>query len=772
VSVRLHGLVPLLLAAMALPSPARAQGGTPSGRLRVIEESRIDARRAIDFHAALSRDTVFVGQQATYQVAVFLSEDARSRLRRNPELLPPELRGLLAYEIGAPLRIAPQDIGGQRYEAHVFQRALFPVAPGTLLVPSPQLSYALPQSSSYFSREERFVVRAESAQLVVRPLPTDGRPPGFTGAVGRFALSVRLDTSRARVGDPLVVTMRVAGTGNVKLLTRPVLDVPWADAVEGPERMEVDTSTTIVRGAREFDWILTPRRSGRLVLPVQGFSYFDPDAARYAVARTVERTVEVAPGVILAPEEDEDGAALTLRPWRLRGDGAPGAASGGAVPDDGRPAAAAARHGVGAALPPWGWLLLLLVPAPAVWWWLRGSGRARRRDASAAATPGAAHAPKATADAGTTAVRRLRRTVYTELAARLGVDAQGLVDRRRASRLLRRCGVTAETANQALELLADLDHASFGGGSAGARDRVDALERRAADVTRHLDAEAIGGRSSARTRSRPDGTASVATAIALSVALLAIGDDLRAQSPRAATAPATIEAAAAFDSAVADYAQRRYGASAAKFTRLAHAWPTDPDLLVNWGTAAWAAGDTVDAVIAWQRAARLDPFATDVQERLALLPAGASGGVAEVPMVPVRPLVFAAAAAWCVAWLLLTLVAHDRARLPVRIRAADASDWRVATGGLLLLAALVGTGAAWWTTRRLEGRELAVVTRTATMRAAPGSDAEAVGGVATGDVVRIEATRNDWQRVAHADGRVGWLPQGRLRALTDAPDDR
>jgi SH3-like domain-containing protein len=45
-----------------------------------------------------------------------------------------------------------------------------------------------------------------------------------------------------------------------------------------------------------------------------------------------------------------------------------------------------------------------------------------------------------------------------------------------------------------------------------------------------------------------------------------------------------------------------------------------------------------------------------------------------------------------------------------------------------------------------------------------------MGGVATGDMVRMLDTREGWQHVQHADGRVGWLPESRLVALLgDAP---
>ena len=68
----------------------------------VVSKSRLDPSTGVNFHALVTPDTVYVGEQATYQVGVFLNDDVRYRLRRNPEFIPPELRSMLAYDLSAP----------------------------------------------------------------------------------------------------------------------------------------------------------------------------------------------------------------------------------------------------------------------------------------------------------------------------------------------------------------------------------------------------------------------------------------------------------------------------------------------------------------------------------------------------------------------------------------------------------------------------------------------------------------------------------------------
>lgn len=744
--LRVFALVGCLAAAL----PAAALHAQPSPTA-ILDRLQANGNRPIDFHAATFPDTVYVGQQVTYQVAVLLSESARARLRRNPEFLPPELRGLLAYELGTPRRVAPRSYGGGTFEAHVFQRALFAVAPGTLMVPAPQLSYTLPQSSSYFSREERFIVRAESAQLVVKPLPDAGRPQDYTGAVGVLRASVNLDSSTARVGDPLVLTMRVDGTGNVKLLPRPVLEVSWASSVPGTERVSVDTSGAMVRGYKEFDWILTPTKSGSVEVPTLRYSYFDPYRGEYAYAETAPSVLSVDDGTLATTAEGDNVSVVPLRTWR-----------------------GASTSSLAEQLATWRVplaLLLLLAPLP----WLAlviaarvGGTRRARSDADVGGLSTAA--PRVVTDDAGDHARYTRRTLLGALARRLNVSPQELVSRRDVERTVRRRGVTRDTTQALLTLLDALAEQGFSEVPGQAAGRAD-LTARADALLARIDAEAVTHARAIRSARHAQARFALIIAVGAAAfvgaprvtAALQVGAGTAApvRAVAAPSAPDRTALEAIVTRATGLYEQRQYSRSAELFAEAVDARPADADLLANWGAAAWAAGDTVSAVIAWQRAARLEPVAVDLQERLTSLPAGARGGVAEVPMIPVPALVLASIAAWLLGWMLLAIVRARR-------RGGHTSAWMgfASTAAAFALLLAVGTGAAAaWGFRELDATGVLVVRRPETMRTAPGNDANAMGGVATGDVVRVEDAAEGWLKVLHADGRRGWLPAGRTVPL-------
>src|SRR5215469_6972752 len=100
-------------------------------QLAIVTKAPIDTAQPVNFHAMVMPDTVFVGQQVTYEVGVFLDDQLRLRLRRNPEFVPPEPRAMLAYDLPASAASnSTRRVGDHDYEVHVFQRALFPLEPG------------------------------------------------------------------------------------------------------------------------------------------------------------------------------------------------------------------------------------------------------------------------------------------------------------------------------------------------------------------------------------------------------------------------------------------------------------------------------------------------------------------------------------------------------------------------------------------------------------------------------------------------------------------
>ncbi|MBP7551089.1 MAG: BatD family protein [Gemmatimonadaceae bacterium] len=555
----------------------------------------VAAQDGVGFRASIGPDTVYVGQQALYSLTVSLPAEVRQRLRRNPVFVPPEARAMLAYE----LPMSKGDPTREGSEVHVFRRALFPLTPGRYQIAPSQLTYALPQSPSFFSREEERTLRSESVTLVAIDPPLVGRPSAWLGAVGRWRVTARTDAREGRVGDPLVLTLRVEGIGNATLLPRPALAVTWADVVAEDERVTLDTTPNALGGSKEFSWLLTPRTAGAREVPAVEFVFFDPGTRRYEVARTVPIALRVREG---------DYVSIT------RAAGATGRDSALAL----RPALEGPRPLTLPRLALWGWLALA---APLPWAFL--AFRRRRPKPVRPLTAAERLARPGSAEQGA-----LRTLFEAALRDRTGVRLDRETAPGALSAALRREGVTAETAKDAEYLRDALDQASYARGARPAdhRDRVRALLDRVAK-----EARAKG-------------------ALLLLAGALMLGARLTAQGAN--------EALAAFSEGQTAYLGRDFARARDAFLRASRAAPRDPAAWANLGTAAWQAGDTASAVLGWQRALRLDPMAADLRPRLARARAPQDRGAALVLPVPPLPMAALALVLWCAAWGVLALRAR------------------------------------------------------------------------------------------------------------------
>ncbi len=255
---------------------------------------------AVQFQTRAIPDTVYVGQQVTYDAVTLVDDATRVRLHANPEYTPSPVAGVTVYDF--PFDTAAiSDVlqNGTHLRRYLYRRALFPLSAGSYVIPPATLRYTVPESDGYLSHSRVAVLQSAADTFVALALPAAGRPIGFSGAVGELRDTIWTDGTPPRAGDTFVVTVRVSGIGNLNLLPRPALKVDWAALVPGAERLAWDSTGTVVRGSKEFDWIATPRVIGELSIPAVRYDYFNPTTRRYEAATTslLPLTVAAAAGL-------------------------------------------------------------------------------------------------------------------------------------------------------------------------------------------------------------------------------------------------------------------------------------------------------------------------------------------------------------------------------------------------------------------------------------------------------------------------------------------
>ena len=682
---------------------SRAGDGVPT----VVARARIDTSLDVNFRALTEPETVYVGQQANYEVAVFLNETVRDRLRRNPTFYPPDMQSMLAYDLPAVTGDPPKrKVGTRCFDALVYQRALFPLVAGRFVIAPAQLVYSLPLSSSFFSREESHELVTDSTILVAVEPPPAGRPPEYVGAVGDLAIAARLDSRRGRVGDPMLLTVRLSGAGNVKLFPPPQLDIPWANLVRADERVQVDSAARRIRGAKEFDWVLTPKVAGELDVPPIRYGYFNPDTRRYAVTAAAPAHVTIAPGFLAIADTLRSEPTLAIRS-RYRG-------------PVGRPPHERAYF----------WLFLALAPLPAMLGTIR---RAPRRVVTPSATARLRALARRTDAHDACEVRRLFASALGE---RLGISPGRFTRPGTLARALRRAGVSQDVAIDAEALLRALDEAAF---SPATPIHGSAIERAIA-IARIVDVEALP---------KPELRLAQLLVLLLAVALPLSADALRAASLDAAERD--------FDRGVHAYTAHQFTVARSAFASVTRIVPWAPDGWANLGTAAWSGNDTAFAVIGWQRALRLEPTAQDVRDRLQLAQTTGFGSIGFVPPLSSGITLWIGAALWVLSWLVAALLVWRRS-LTRRV-AVRRSAYALAICGVLLLLAGLDVD------QRLAARNLGVIRSTSRLSSDPALGGETRGTAVIGEVARTVRRQGAWTFVSLDDGREGWIESSILAPL-------
>jgi hypothetical protein len=291
-------------------------------------------------HLLVSPTTVRVGEQVDVVTAAWFPRELRLQLRRPPTLQPPVIDGVWSYPQATPPGIAAtRNIRGNWYDLFVSHQVVFPLVPGTINIPRATLKYSTPVAMQFFSQEERFALTSDPETLTVQPLPDQGRPVAFNGAVGSgLTLERRLAEPSAQVGEAIPIEFVLRGEGNTALWPAP--EVRWSSS--GRAYMErVDERLTgaegKVGGTKTFRFLVVPDSAGLLPLPAVSYSYFDLSSNRY-------HTLQISPGSLPVAPAGEAATASALPPSLL--------------PDQG----AAWTWQLGHRVPEWVWIVVLLLP--------------------------------------------------------------------------------------------------------------------------------------------------------------------------------------------------------------------------------------------------------------------------------------------------------------------------------------------------------------------------------------------------------------------------
>ena len=157
-------------------------------------------------------------------------------------------------------------------------------------------------------------VTAGSRTIDVKPLPEEGKPSDFKGAVGDFSFDVTTTKTQLNATESLQAKIAVNGKGNLKLFELPKLTVPSSLEVYEPEHKEnVRTNLNGMQGSISDTYTIVPQYKGKYPIPTISFSYFDLKTERYKRITSDEIVIDVLEGPSASVNNPENEVSNTTK---------------------------------------------------------------------------------------------------------------------------------------------------------------------------------------------------------------------------------------------------------------------------------------------------------------------------------------------------------------------------------------------------------------------------------------------------------------------------
>lgn len=144
-------------------------------------------------------------------------------------------------------------------------------------------------------------ISAGNRTIDVKPLPEEGKPSNFTGAVGDFKFDVATNKQQLDATESLELSVRVSGNGNLKLFNLPKIKLASSLEVYEPTREDnIRTQRNGMSGAMIEKYTVVPQYKGTYPIRPVSFSYFNPKTASYTTLTSEEIIVDVENGPLSA----------------------------------------------------------------------------------------------------------------------------------------------------------------------------------------------------------------------------------------------------------------------------------------------------------------------------------------------------------------------------------------------------------------------------------------------------------------------------------------
>jgi hypothetical protein len=268
--------------------------------------------------ATIDKFRVYKGEQVTVTYKLYTRLNIASQMSINKL---PQYPGFWIEELETPTNInfSTEVVNGKQFRVGLLKRvALFPSQTGKLEVTPFELTVPVVIQKKRnnniwddffgdpFGRGEsiEFNAKSNTVKVDVVDVPQEGKPDSFKGAVGDFSFKSDLNRTITKTNEPLTLNVTISGTGNIKLVDMPEINLPAGFEKYDPKTSEKISRTGKISGSKSAEYLFVPRVAGVREIPAMEFSYFDPAKKKYFTLKSNSYSINIEQGEKLPSSEE------------------------------------------------------------------------------------------------------------------------------------------------------------------------------------------------------------------------------------------------------------------------------------------------------------------------------------------------------------------------------------------------------------------------------------------------------------------------------------
>lgn len=286
-----------------------------------VEVVVIKSENHKDFFVTLLADEekrLFLGQKTTLTLKLFLNQEKFDSLER-AHVVKPDLNDFEIVDLPEKTKDYIENLGGRNYRVIEMAYSVLPLKSGTLEVLPFKVAYEISKRRVSQTNVFGFFASFISCDIIPGTLHSnDGMPisievekvPDNVSAVGSFfKTDLRLEREKTKVGQPIILTFEILGSGDCDKILHPELVLPEQlrvyDSKSDDLKVGKNETKDGITFRKRFEYIIQAPKPGIYQIPEQEFVYFDTVSESVVTIKTKPLTLTA-----VADQSEETGEKL------------------------------------------------------------------------------------------------------------------------------------------------------------------------------------------------------------------------------------------------------------------------------------------------------------------------------------------------------------------------------------------------------------------------------------------------------------------------------